>query len=98
MSNVLLEYMASGKPIVATTVGGNQQLIEHNINGLLVPPKAPSQLADAISALLADPERARRLASAARERAVTWYSREAMVRRFEDFYLNLVGRRGRHVQ
>lgn len=64
----LLEAMAHGCPIVATSVGGIPQLIEHGHSGLLVPPRDPAALRTAIEALLADPELGRRMGNAARAR------------------------------
>jgi glycosyltransferase involved in cell wall biosynthesis len=90
MSNAVLEYMAAGKPIVATNVGGNGQLIENGKNGLLIPPGDDSKLADAIRLLLDDENEADRMAKAARCKVEERYSREAMVRRFEDFYFDLM--------
>jgi glycosyltransferase involved in cell wall biosynthesis len=99
MSNALLEYMAAGKAIVATAVGANTRLIEHGIHGLLVPPGDSRALAAAIGRLLSDPGLAAQLGATARRRVEDQYSREMMVRRFEDFYLDLMagskGRRGR---
>jgi glycosyltransferase involved in cell wall biosynthesis len=86
MSNALLEYMAAGRPIVATEVGGNSELIEHGVHGLLVPPNDAPALARAIDRLLTDRPLACRLATAARKRAAAEFGREAMVRRFQDFY------------
>jgi glycosyltransferase involved in cell wall biosynthesis len=94
MSNAVLEYMAAGKAIVATAVGGNVQLLEHERSGLLVPAGNPHRLAEAMRRLLDDPVLAIRLAQAARQRVEERYSREAMVRRFEDFYENLLWRDG----
>src|SRR5262249_35963147 len=52
MSNAILEYMAAGKAIVATAVGGNVQLLEHERHGLLVPPGDPHALAEAMRRLM----------------------------------------------
>jgi glycosyltransferase involved in cell wall biosynthesis len=90
MSNALLEYMAAGKPIVATAVGGNTQLIDDGVHGLLVPPDDPDALAAAISRLIMDADLATQMGRAARKRVEERYSREAMVRRFEKFYLQLM--------
>ncbi len=90
MSNAILEYMAAGKAIVATAVGGNGQLLEHERHGLLVPPGDPHHLAEAMRRLLNYPALANRLAHAARERVEARYSRQAMVRRFEAFYRDLL--------
>ncbi len=90
LSNSLLEYMAAARPIVATAVGGNVELIEDGIHGLLVPPGNPEAVADAIARLLADRAFASMLGSAARQRAGERYSSGAMLRRYEDFYTTLV--------
>jgi glycosyltransferase involved in cell wall biosynthesis len=89
MSNALLEYMAAGRPIVATSVGGNPELVEHGAHALLVPPEDAGSLARAIGRLLDDRALAARLGAAARRRAREQFGREAMVRRFEDFYASL---------
>jgi L-malate glycosyltransferase len=91
MSNALLEYMAAGRAIVATTVGNNVNMIEDGVTGLLVPPNEPIALAGAIDRLLNDPRMARRLGATARGRVEDEYSRKVMVRRFESFYRGLVG-------
>lgn len=90
LSNALIEYMAAGRPIVATAVGGNVELVEDGIHGLLVPPGDPAALAAAMFRLLANPEFAAILGAAARKRAAERFSRQAMVRRHEDFYCRLV--------
>ncbi len=86
MSNAVLEYMAAGRPVVATDVGANGELIEDGVSGLIVPPGDAGRLAAAIERLLSDSALAARLASAARRRAHERYGRAAMVRRYEDFY------------
>jgi glycosyltransferase involved in cell wall biosynthesis len=92
MSNALLEYMASGRAAVATAVGAAPDLIADGVHGLLVPPGDATALAEAIDRLLRDPHLAARLGQAARARVRQRYSREAMVRRFEDFYMGLMAR------
>ncbi|HWG45955.1 MAG TPA: glycosyltransferase [Gemmataceae bacterium] len=90
MSNALLEYMAAGRAIVATAVGAATELIEDGVHGLLVPPGDTGRLAEAMGRLLDDPNLAQRLGDAARRRTLQRHSREAMVRRFEDFYEGLI--------
>jgi glycosyltransferase involved in cell wall biosynthesis len=85
----LLECMALGVPIAATRVGGVPELIEHDRTGLLVPARDPAALAGAISALLEDPARSRRLAAAAATR-VRDLTIEAVALRFAEFYECLV--------
>ncbi len=90
MSNALLEYMAAGRPIVASAVGAGTRLIEDGVSGLLVPPGDANCLAAAIGRLLAEPALAARLGAAARRVAEERYGRAAMVQRFETYYRRLV--------
>lgn len=90
MSNAVLEYMAAGRPIVATAVGATPDVLREGRDGLLVPPDDAGALAEAIGTLLRDRSLACSLGASARERVITRYSRAAMVRRFEDFYVDLV--------
>jgi L-malate glycosyltransferase len=89
MSNALLEYMAAGRAIVATDVGSNARLVRPGREGLIVPPGDDGALEGAIRRYLRSPSLARALGAAARLRARD-FSRPAMVRRFEDFFLSLV--------
>jgi glycosyltransferase involved in cell wall biosynthesis len=57
----VLEAGASGRPVVATRVGGTAELIEDRVTGILIDPKAPAQIAEAVLALLGDPATARLL-------------------------------------
>lgn len=58
----LLEALAGGKPIVATRVGGNPEIVAHGENGLLAPPRDPTALAEAVLALRRDPALRERMA------------------------------------
>jgi glycosyltransferase involved in cell wall biosynthesis len=69
--NALLEAMACGRPVVATSVGGVPEMVEHGREGLLVG-QSDAQIADALLELLNDPERAARMGEAARCRAETF--------------------------
>lgn len=89
MSNALLEYMAAGRAIVATDVGSNARLVRPGCEGLIVPPGDDGALQVAIFRYLESPPLARALGAAARLRAGE-FGREAMVRRFEDFFVSLV--------
>jgi|SRR5579883_43733 len=92
MSNAILEYMAAGRAIIATDVGANARLLEDGKCGVLVPPGDSAALVDAIGELLANPLRAAGLGAAARRRVNAEFSREAMCKRFESFYRDLVSR------
>jgi type III pantothenate kinase len=84
-ANANLEAMAEGKPVVATRVGGNVEMVEDEVNGLLVEPEDPEGLAKAILRLLEDRERAGAMGRAARQRAET-FSWEGMVDGYEALY------------
>jgi len=90
LSNALIEYMAAGRPIVATAVGGNFELIEDGVHGLLVRPGDPHAMAAAVERLLRDRELAARLSAAARARALERYSLHRATRDFEQFCGQLV--------
>ncbi|HLQ77553.1 MAG TPA: glycosyltransferase [Terriglobia bacterium] len=55
LSNVLIESMAAGVPVVATDVGGNPEVVQDGVTGILVPPRNPNALARAILQMLDDP-------------------------------------------
>jgi glycogen synthase len=69
LGTVLLESMQAALPIVASRTGGIPDVIEDGVNGLLVPPGEPEELAHAIDRLLADRDLARQLSEEAQQRA-----------------------------
>lgn len=85
-SNALLEAMATGRPVVATRVGGNPALVEDEVTGLLVPPGDPAALAKAVIRLIQEPELAADLAVRAQRRVRTELSMDRMLERFEALY------------
>ncbi|MBZ5587351.1 MAG: glycosyltransferase family 4 protein [Acidobacteriia bacterium] len=87
ITGTIREAMALGKPVVATTVAGNPELVEDGVSGILVPPRDVPMLAAAISRLLRDVEFARRTATAGQERVRQHFSTEARVSRLEALYL-----------
>jgi glycosyltransferase involved in cell wall biosynthesis len=87
----VLECMATRTPVVATAVGGLPELVEHDRTGLLAPPRDPGALASAIVDLLADAERAERLAATAAER-MDALTIQAVTARFAALYEQLAGR------
>ncbi len=91
MSNALLESMAAGRPIVATDVGANSELLDGGTCGIIAPTSRDGALANAIRRMLADPASARRFGEAAQEKVERDYSRDAMRLRFEEFYRGLAG-------
>ena len=89
----VMEFMAAGKAIVATRVGGVPDLIEDGAHGLLVPPRDPEALAGALARLLGDTALQARFGAAARERQQREFTVEAMVSRFEGLYERLLAER-----
>lgn len=87
LSNTLLESMAAGVPIVATQVGGNLELVQDGVNGLLVPVHDPDALAAAIARILDNPSLATRFSACAGALVRENYSLERMVTRTAEFYI-----------
>lgn len=85
-SNVILEAMASGLPVVATDVGGNREAVMDGITGWLVPPRDPVAMADRILDLLGDPERAGSLGRRGRERVKEAFTIDRMVAAHMNLY------------
>ncbi len=77
LPNTVTEAMASGLPVVASRVIGNDELVNDGETGLLFPLDEPRQLGDALLALMRDREAARRMGAAGRARAVEHHSWEA---------------------
>jgi len=88
---VLLEAMASQKPIVATTVGAVPRVIEHDHSGVLVQPGDAKELAKAITDLLANPQKAHRLAEHARDKVKQQFSSERMAEKYVKVYRDVLG-------
>lgn len=91
---VLLEALGLARPVVATRAGGIPDVVEHGSTGLLVPPGDASALADAVSALLDDPARARQLARPGPGLVRARFSEAAMVQGIENLYYDLAHSKG----
>lgn len=89
LSISLLEAMAAARPIVSTSIPPNAELIQHEVTGLLVPPRSPRGLAKAIARLARDGELARRCAATARRRVLEDYTVDRMCQETWDLYLGL---------
>jgi rhamnosyl/mannosyltransferase len=88
---VQIEAMAAGKPVVCTELGtGTSYVNVHGETGLVVPPRDPAALADAIRTLLADPELRRRMGERGRQRATRQFSAEMMTERVAQLYADLL--------
>ncbi|MFL5247995.1 MAG: glycosyltransferase [Myxococcales bacterium] len=91
LSNAVIEKMAAGLPVVATSVGGNVELVEENATGHLVPAHRPALLAERLAALLADPDRARTFGSHGRARVEAELTLSVMARKTGELYDAVLG-------
>lgn len=91
ISLTLLEAMARGLPVVATRVGGTPEVVAEGVTGLLVPPGAPAELAEAMRRLWRDP-RGCRMGLLGRQRVERHFDIRRMVGDYEALYLRLLGR------
>lgn len=85
----LIEAAAAGLPIVTTDVSGCREIVEHEVNGLLVPPRDASELAKAIEALLDDPKRRKAFGEAGREKVLREFDERIVFERTWDVYKSL---------
>ncbi|GAB4369693.1 MAG: glycosyltransferase [Deltaproteobacteria bacterium] len=92
-SNAILEAMAAGKPVVACNVGGNPEAIRDGETGILVPPRDPRALADAVLRLARNPDLRAALGEKGQERAARHFSVDRMVREMEAVYDSLMRER-----
>jgi glycosyltransferase involved in cell wall biosynthesis len=92
MSVVVLEAMAGAKPIVATTVGENARVLANGEDALLVPPRAPGALADALGRVIDDAGLRQRLGATAQTKYRESLTIERMVRNHETLYAELIRR------
>jgi L-malate glycosyltransferase len=93
LSNTILEAMASGLPVVATRVGGADEVIDDQRSGILVEPRSPAALAHAIVMLLTDRDYRAQIAAAGRARAEREFSLGGMVAAYERLYLEVARER-----
>jgi glycosyltransferase involved in cell wall biosynthesis len=94
LSNSILEAMASARPVIATRVGGNPELVHDRETGLLVVPENESALADAIETVLAYPDLAREWGHNARRIAQANFTLDRARERFEQLYVDLLTKKG----
>jgi glycosyltransferase involved in cell wall biosynthesis len=95
MPIVLLEAAAAALPIVATTVGGNEEVVRDGESGFLVPPRDHEALAKAMGRLVAMPEAQRRaMGERGREHVRSHYGLSRVVERWEALYREVLARKG----
>jgi len=87
ISLTLLEAMARGLPVITTQVGGNPEVVEAGVTGLLVPPRSPETLAQAINSVIVNPARSRQMGLAGRRRVENCFDIRRMVAAYEALYM-----------
>jgi glycosyltransferase involved in cell wall biosynthesis len=93
-SNSILEYMAAGRPVVATDVGGAREAIVENETGYLVPSGDDELMAERIISLLLDPARAQLMGEQGRRVVERNFSSQALLQKTEALYQKLLNQRG----
>ncbi|MBM3133236.1 MAG: glycosyltransferase [Chloroflexi bacterium] len=89
---VIMEAMASGKPVVGTRVGGIPELIVDGETGTIVPPKDPKAIADAVLHLLRHPDQAREMGMRGRKRAIETFDVAICARKHQEMYEDILRR------
>ncbi len=89
-ANAALEGMATGLPVVVSDAGGNPEAIDDGRTGLVVPKGDPEALASAVIRICRDPEQARRMGRAGRERVTSVFGVDHLVRRHQEMYEDLI--------
>jgi sugar transferase (PEP-CTERM/EpsH1 system associated) len=94
LSNTILEAMASGTPVVATRVGGAEEMIEDGVSGILVPPSDAPAMAAALRRVLTTADGAAAMGAAARRRAEDEFTLAGMMKQYDALYTQEAARRG----
>jgi L-malate glycosyltransferase len=89
LSNAALEGLMARVPMICTAVGGNVEIIEHGVNGILVPCRDAAAVATAIDSLRFDTERRLRMGASARESVLRRFHVDAMVDAYMRLYRDL---------
>jgi len=90
MSNALLEAMACDLPCVATRVSGSEDVLADGVNGLLVEPEQPEEMAQALRHMIEDADLAQRLGQEGRETVVREYQLHSVVEQCLELYHHLL--------
>jgi len=91
----VLEAMFMKKPVIATSVGGVPEVIENGEDGLLVPPKNPEELADAIVHMITDSALRESIAMKGYEKVQKQYRVDVMIKRYQDVFISLLKQKKR---
>src|SRR5580704_5056441 len=96
LPNAVLEYMAAGLPTVVSRVGGNSELVEDEVTGLLVPSEDAVALSTALLRYLRNPEEMSKIARRGQEFVSRNFSFERLVREVDELFSALLTERGRN--
>ncbi len=86
---VLLEAMASGKPVIATNVGGTSEIIRDGIDGILVPPKDYKALSEKIRFILTETNLCKKMGESFKNRFDSSFQFQNMVKEIQELYHSL---------
>lgn len=89
-SNSILEYMAAGRPVVATDVGGAREAVVDSETGYIVKPEDHQTMANRLISLLKEPDKAWAMGAKGRQRVLRHFSCEAQLSRVEELYAKLL--------
>lgn len=92
LPNAVLEYLAAGLPVVATALGGNLEVVQDGVTGLLIPPSDPNSLDRALARLLDNAVLAAALAKRGQEHVRMEFSFQHLVLRMDELYTRLLQR------
>ena len=90
ISNSIIEYMASYKPVIATDSGGNNEIVHHGINGFIVAPFDKDELADRIGQLLDSKDLRDTMGKTGRKMIEQNFDRKLMMNNYLDLYKSLM--------
>lgn len=91
VSNAILEYMALGKPVVATSGGGTNEIVVEGKTGFLIPRTSPQLMADKLMYFLDNPQIAINMGQAGRARVSDCFSLDKMKKAYLELYKSLIG-------
>lgn len=90
ISNSIMEYMALGKPVLATDHGGNREIVLHGRTGFLVEPLSPDGIARALAFLLDNPDKAKEWGREGRRRIISDFGMQKMLDKYGALYDSIV--------
>jgi len=89
--NVLLESMAMGVPVVSSNISAIPELVENGVTGLLVPPRQPDRMAEAIQRMLIDQELRNRVIPAARQTVAKGFDNRRLIQELAEIFRQGMG-------